>query len=1184
MRQKQCRCFPVLLALVAAVLFSSSAFADVTASVRGTVTDLSGAVVAGANVSLLNASNGFSRKAVTSSTGTYEFLEVPVGDGYVVQSEAAGFGKEEQTGIRLTVNQSLRIDFQLKPGATTEEVSVKAGTAQVETSVTQLGDVIEDQKIQALPLNGRSYLDLLGLQPGVAPVSAVSAVAGQTPGAGNVSVNGGRENANGFLVNGGSVEDTNSNSANIIPVLDSLQEFRVLTNGFDAEYGHFSGALVNVITKSGTNSLHGTAFEFLRNNALDARNYFDPAGPVGAFHRNQFGGVLGGPILKDRLFFFGDYQGTRESRAYTTPSAMVPTVAERSGNYADRAGELTGTVPGTGVPGDFASTLTARLGYAVTAGEPFYTPGCTSTAVCAFPNAVIPTQAWSPAALGTLKFIPQPTPGLGGSTFITNAFASTTDEDQFGTRIDLTTHMTGDWSFYYNYTNIQAVTPGNNPFFSYSTPHKAQQALFSNTLVWGANRINEFRANGTHSKAPGNAPIGGLGSLSSFGFVVGGQGIIAARPNIEGVPPMSFNNGLVLGSANEDGNYQTSIQASDEFSLILGRHTIKFGGAIGFARWDRLGGPNPNGGFSFDGAATGIDFADYMLGLPASFTQSSVQRFDGRTKMYDLFAQDSFRLSPELTLNYGLRWEVSQPWYDAGGKDEAFVPGQQSTVFPNSPQGWVFPGDKGIPKTLSFTRWNNFAPRFGVAYAPAASDGFARRLVGSAGQTSVRAAVGVFYTDYDNSGSNFETGDAPFGLYVNGSPHPYFEQPYTDYTTGANKLQPFPFVFPTGGNTNFAPYLPIAFSPAVSIHNRLPYSINYNLTWQRELGKSMILTAGYVGTQGRHLFQQIANNLGDPQLCLQIAALGGGCGPAGEDTIYNVNGQTFNGTRQYSVTSGKYLSQGLLDFGDNSYEATIGTSNYNSLQISLNKNLGDLHFLGAYTYGKAMDLGSGFYELTNPYNPGLSYGLSQFDITQNFVVSYGYNLPFARLFTSSNGVVKRLAGGWSLAGITRLTTGFPITFTDSSDGDDRSLCGCDLYGILGTNAVNLPNYDGTPIKKLNPRNSQHPFEYFDNAYNDSGPTSPFSFAEVGTGGNARRRFVHGPGLNQTDMALIKTTQITERVGFDFRVEFFNLFNHAQFLNPTGDINAGPPSGASGFGVVGSARDPRIGQGAVKIRF
>ena len=1178
MRMK-CRCIPVhaLLGFLIALFCTAPAFADVNASVRGTVADSTGAVVVGATVSLLNTTTGLSRKATTGPDGTYEFLEVPVGEGYAISAMATGFGKINKNGIRLTVNESLMMDFQLKPGQATVEVTVAAGAAQVETTNTQLGEVIEDRAVQAMPLNGRSYLDLLGLQPGVSPISAGG-------GAGNVSVNGERENGNGFMVNGGSVENTTSNSANIVPVLDSIQEFRLLTNDFDAEYGHFSGALVNVITKSGTNSFHGSAFEFLRNNALDARNYFDPVGPVGAFRRNQFGGVVGGPVVKNRLFFFGDYQGTRESRAYTTPSAQVLTAQERTGDFSDRASELTGTVPGSGIPGDFASVLTTRLGYKVTAGEPFYTSACTA-ASCVFPGAVIPTAAWSPAATGTLKFIPEPSPGLGGSIYISNKFPTTTTEEKFGTRVDLHTNRTGDWAFYYNYTNTQITNPGNNPNFSFTNPNKAQQGNFSNTRVWGANRVNEFRVNGTRSTAPGNAPVGGLGKLSSFGFVEGGQGIIPGRPAIEGVPDMGFNNGLSLGVANRDGNYQTAIQVSDAFSQIWGRHTFKFGGAYGYSEWNRRGGPYPNGSFGFDGAETGIDFADYLLGIPSSFTQSSAQELDARSKMIDLFGEDSFRVNPNLTLNFGLRWEVSEPWYDTKGKIQAFIPGQQSTVFTNAPTGWLFPGDKGIPETLAYTRWNNIAPRFGLAYAPSAPDGWLRGFLGGPGQTSLRAGGGIFYTDFDTLGQNFATGDAPFGLYVNGASNPYLEQPYTNFTTGANKLQPFPYVLPSGGNTNFASFLPIAFSPAFDTRNKLPYSINYHVTWQRELAGSTILTAGYVGTMGRHLFQQTANNLGNPQTCLTIATLGGGCGPGGEDSIYNVAGKTFNGTRQYSVTSGNYLSQGLLDFGDNSYESTIGTSSYNSLQVSLNKSAGDLHFLAAYTYGKALDHGSGFLEMTNPYNAKLSKGLSQFDMAQNFVVSYSYVLPFARLLQSKKGVGGRLLGGWSISGITRLTTGQPITFTDSSDGSDRSLCGCDLYGILGTNAVDLPNYDGTPIKTLNPRSSAHPFEYFANGYDSQGnPTSPFSFAALGTGGNARRRFLHGPGLNQTDLSFVKTTHIVERVGFDFRVEFFNVFNHTQFNNPNGDINAGAPSGSSGFGVVGSARDPRIGQVAAKLSF
>ena len=1159
------------------LLCSISVLADVNGAVVGTVIDSTGAVVAGVTVSLTNSGNGFARQTTTAKDGTYEFLEVPIGEGYAVTAEMAGFRKSEQTGIRLLVNQRLRVDFTLQVGKASEQLTVEANTVQVETSVTQLGEVIEDKKILSMPLNGRSYIDLLGLQAGVSPISATAnEPAGYANGsgsnsndAGNVSVNGQRENANGFMVNGGSVEDTSGNGANIIPVLDSIQEFRLLTNSFDAEYGHFSGALVNVITKSGSNSLHGTGFEFLRNTALDANDYFNAGLPVNVFRQNQFGGVIGGPIIKNRLFFFGDYQGTRAAHAIPGTRVQVMSTQERSnGDFSDQASSLTGLVPGSGTEGDFASVLSTRLGYTVTAGEPFYTPTCTTTAECAFPGAVIPQSAWSPAALGTLKFVPSPN---GGSDdfFTENGFLTTIDENKFGARIDLNTKSTGNWTWYYNFTNSSQNNPGlnGNPNFPYTRPFRAQQGNFSNTLLIGPTMVNEFRINATRSKNPGNYATGGLGKVSSFGFVEGGQGILPSRPAMEGVPLMSFSSGLSMGAAIQDGNYQTAFQVSDAFSKTWGRHTFKFGGALGYAEWARRGGPDPNGVYTIDGGQSGNQYVDYLLGIPSGFTQSSAQSLDARSKMGDLFAQDSFRLSSNLTVNYGLRWEVSEPWYDTKGRIQAFVPGQQSTVYANSPTGWLFPGDKGIPKTLAPTRWNNFAPRFGLAYAPSASSGLLKAILGGTGQTSIRAGAGMFYTNFDTTGQAFAMGDAPFGLFVNGASHPYLEQPYTNYGTGANNLQPFPWVPPTGADTNFAPFQPIAFSPAFNSHNKLPYSINYHLTWQRELWRSTIFSAGYVGSMGRHLYQQIANNLGNPQLCLQIAAAGGGCGPGGEDSIYTVGAQTYYGTRQYSVTSGKYLGLGELDFGDNSYESTIGTSSYNSLQVSLNRSMGAFHFLAAYTFSKALDYGSGFYDLTNPYNVKLSKGLSQFDITHNFVASYSYDLPFARWLSHQGGVAAKALGGWQIAGTTRFTTGVPITFTDSSKAYDRSLCGCDLFGILGFNAVDLPNYNGAPVKTFNPRD--HGGQYFD--------TTPFSEPAIGTAGNVRRRFLHGPGLNNTDVSLIKTTRVSERVGVDFRMEFFNLFNHAQFETPSGDIN-GP------FGFVTAAQPARIGQAGIKINF
>lgn len=316
------------------LLLSSPVLAEVTAGVLGTVVDPSGAAVPNATVVLKNPDTGLERRAKTNGSGDYEFLAVPVGDKYSVQAEAKGFEKSVQRGIKLVLNQKYRADFKLVVGAVTETIEVRSATTQVDTSSTQLGDVIEDKKITSLPLNGRSYIDLLGLQAGVVPISSEGAVSdrdvsGNLKG-GQVSVNGQRESANSFLVNGGDVEESVDNGASIIPTLDSIQEFRLLTNSFNAEYGRFSGAIVNVLTKSGTNEIHGSIYEFLRNEKLDARSYFDQE--RGDFKRNQFGGTIGAPVVKNKLFFFGDYQGTREVRGVSSGLINVPSLLERGGD------------------------------------------------------------------------------------------------------------------------------------------------------------------------------------------------------------------------------------------------------------------------------------------------------------------------------------------------------------------------------------------------------------------------------------------------------------------------------------------------------------------------------------------------------------------------------------------------------------------------------------------------------------------------------------------------------------------------------------------------------------------------------------------------------------------------------------------------------------------------------------
>jgi len=1170
-------------------LFAPVLWAQVSAEFLGVVADPSGSALPGVKVLLQNPDTGFSRSTTTDRTGTYEFLAIPAGDGYSISVEAQGFEKSEQKGLRLLVNQRYRVDFTLRVGRVTENVSVTGSPLQVESSSTQIGDVIQDQKIEALPLNGRSYLDLLGLQVGVvpegnpSPFQPVIAASGNLS-MGELSVNGQRENANSFMVNGAIAEDNGSNGAGVIPVLDSIEEFRLLTSAFDPEFGHFSGAVVNVITKSGTNSFHGSAFEFLRNTDFDARNFFNAT--RGNLQRNQFGGTAGGPLRKNRLFIFGDYQATRQNEGLSSGNVLVPSTAQKGGDLSapvavllanPALGGKSNGVRGDNLPGHMAAILTSRLGYTVNPGEPYFANGCNTIAdgqagTCVFPGGMIPTTAFDPAATGLLQFFPTPGGYAGNSSFpgfASSAYGEHVRDDKWGVRVDLTASSSDYWSFYYHFDDAKLNLPlgapntdgtfDNVPGFGYTLPSRAQLVVISNTKLLGPTKVNEAHVSYHRIAYPGPTPVQGLGKVSTWGFTEGGNGIIPANPPIEGVPDVIMNGlGLTMGAAITDGNFNNNWQVQDGFSWTVGKHTVKMGAEFAHHQWYRRGGPVPNGQFIFNGTETGIDFADFLLGAPDQYIQSSRQFLDARAKSGAIYAQDSFRARPNVTINYGLRWEFAQPWADSQNRIQAFVPGQQSTVFINSPTGWVFPGDKGIPSTLGHTRWDNFAPRLGIAYVPTPESEFWKKILGGPNQTSIRAAVGKFYTTIDTTGGDFETGDAPFGFYYVSPSLPILSLPFDARTTGGNPGQRFPFVQPASDGS-FAPFLPIGLSSAFNIHNVTPYSLDFNLTIQRQLSNSTILTVGYVGAQGRHLFQLQEFNPGNPKTCLAIAA----CGPFGEDTIYPISAtQTVYGTRPYSVTSGKYLSLGELDFSDNPYNSTNGNSSYNALQVTLDKKVGAVRFLAAYTWSRSFDDASTFTESVNPYNAGLSRGLSTFDVTNNFVVSYSYDFPFGRWASNSGSLAHKLVDGWQIVGVTRFTTGFPILLQET---DDRSLCGCDGQGI---HSLDLPNYNGQPIHRFNPRTNNS--QYFD--------TSVFSAMVLGVPGDSNRSFFHGPGINNWDMALHKQTKLAERTFLEFRAEFFNVFNHAQFLAPVGNFVA------SNFGQVSGARDPRIGQLALKLQF
>ena len=755
------------------------------------------------------------------------------------------------------------------------------------------------------------------------------------------------------------------------------------------------------------------------------------------------------------------------------------------------------------------------------------------------------------------------------------------NDDKFGMRIDLNSQSAGSLRFYYHFDNANVNDPypnSNVPGFPALTPSRAQQGNMGWTHAFGPTKVNDFTFNYTRSALNQFQPTAGLGSLTSFGFQEGGLGIVPAVPKLEGLPEITLALlGLSIGLPNSSTDqFNNTFQWADGLSIVKGRHTAKFGGDFRFIEINVRGVATEDGDFTFNGAETGNDFADYLIGAvtAGNFNQGAQALGNERSKYGALYAQDSFKLKPNFTLNYGLRWEVSEPYYDTQNMLEAFVPGLQSKIFPTAPTGWVVPGDPGVTKTIAPTRYGNLAPRAGLAYSPGFSDGVMGKIFGGSGKTSVRASAGIFYVAIEELGQFYEVGDAPFGLFFINPSADYLSEPYKTRTTGPDIGQRFPFVLPVGSgpfpNFNWAQAEPLAGSPGFKTDNVLPYSEHYDFSVQRQLGGSTILSAGYVGSRGHHLITQVSFNPGSAAQCLQIASLfasigeaSQGCGPFGEDTIYSFPGgsgapaQNFYGTRPYSATSGRLLNQGILDFQENSYVATWGNSDYDALQLTVQKNVGETQFLAAYTFSKSLDDSSALRDFTSPFDYRISKALSTFDMRHNFVVSYTWNLPFQKLLHPSHGWVRKASEGWQFSGITRFTSGLPIQLGSTLD---NSLCSC---------GFELPNYDDQPIQKFNPRDSAN-HQFFS--------TDPFSAQPLGTFGSANRRFFSGPGLNNWDVALHKMTHLTEGIQLEYRMEFFNAFNHAQFLPPSGTF------GTSNFGQVTSANDPRIGQMALKVYF
>lgn len=1193
-----------LIVTAIVVLTALSANASITGSISGTVTDPSGAVIADVKVTVISGSTGLRSSVVTDSRGFYRFSALAV-DTYDVAVNQAGFRQFHESGVHIDANSAIQIDVQLQLGQNTDTITVESNPVQVETQSTQMGDVIEGETITSVPLNGRAFIDLLSLQPGVSPYTGddtagglvAAPISGSTSN-GTQSINGGRPESNGFMVNGADAEEGIHNGAAIVPNLDSISEFRIITNNFNAEFGNYSGGQINVVTKSGNNEFHGDLFEFLRNTDLDAANYFSGRGD---FKQNQFGGIFGGPIRKNKLFFFGDYQGTKQILGATQHYA-VPTAADRTGNLIDQAASFAtandpnnNPIANTTTSSYWASNvLSQRLGYPVAVNEPYYyAPGmvtvdpatgaettysspCTSNdpvTGCVFPNAVIPASAWDSAAGNLLKYIPAPN-GDNGTTFTTSAYNEYLTDNKGGIRLDASFGKNLLFGYYFvdNYNVSNPYAAANVPGFTATTNGRAQMINLGLTTTLSSATVNDVRVVYLRNVNNINNPQGGTGvSLASLGFNTpwdgtGGIGNVSA--SMAGVPSMVFNNytfGVPFTTFDQRNN---TYQVIDNVTRVLGTHTIQFGGDVHYDQINLNGFTAENGQFNFTGAETGVDFADFLIGAPSGFIQGSPDIEHTRSKYYGAYIQDSWRAAPVLTLNYGLRWEASTPWYDTRNMIETLVAGEQSQVFPGAPAGLVLPGDPGVPRTLAPTKYTNFAPRVGLAYSPNATKGLLAKILGSQGTTSIRAGYGLFYQSIQQADTEQEIGDAPYGFFYQNATPPELSSPFLDRTTGNLMPNDFPFQFPPANvstrnpDTSFPWGLVEPISGGNYFYNKnvLPYTQDYELSLQRQVRSKTVVTLSYIGTVGHKLLTFVESNPGNQALCAHLnnpANVQSGtptCGPFGENGVYTTSGgSVVNGTR-YPFGP---------NFGSNAYMMSMANSSYNSLQASVQHNQKYAQLLVAYTWAKSIDNGSGALDATNPYNPHQSHALSIFDVPQVFVANYTVQLPIDR-WVGKLTAAQRLAAGWALSGITTYASGQPIQLTES---DDNSLSGTFLA------PVDVPSYANNGSKLFVDRNPRHGLPYFNPNY--------FVQEPLGQIGNAMRRFFVGPGMDNYNLALLKSTTLKEHKELQFRAEAFNVFNHAQFQNPSGNFNN---AGANGFGYVTAARDPRIMQLALKFLF
>lgn len=1178
-----------VLALATGVVFLAAQGAlgqNLYGKIQGVVTDPSGAAAPGIKLVATNTGTNITYDANSGADGEYVFLQLPVGN-YTIKASGAGFRTVTSTAISLRVDQIYTLNFKMELGQVSETVTVEAGAVQVQTANTQLGMVITGDTIRDLPLNGRNWTTLQQLQPGVMASSDRF---------GTYSTNGSQSQQNSFLINGQDSNDLPLNTPLVIPSPDAIGEFNMVTNTINPEYGRNSGAILNAVIRSGTNNFHGDAFEFYRDTFLNTKGFFQTKPSV--FHQHQFGGTIGGPVWKDHTFFFFSYQGTRFRQTQAGGSVVVFSPDQRNGDFS--AFDFNGAPPAAAgdaptnpnvsmfpMFGDANSPCPVSGGTMCPAGTYYgqaYDNNGNLITNGLFSTGVIPTQDFNSISANLMStFVPPP--NAAGNLFNFNPVTAG-KADQYLFQIDHTFNPNNSIQFY----GFFQTNPTNDTLpFTGSTlpgfPQQAQRHIKQYTATWNhtfnSNTLNEFRVGYTRFNFIAVKPLNSV-LPSSAGFNINPQNTSDA-----GIPRINVTGLFNLGFSNNgpQPRIDQTYQLTDNFSHVLGRHTLKFG-----FQARRFFVSNPfffqnNGVFTFDGSgsnSTGVPGADFLLGVPDSYGQSSGGFIDASAHEFYTFAQDSWKVTNDFTVNYGLAWQIDSPLTDHfnhGVAINCFRPGQQSFVFPTAPVGLVFPGDNGCSASGYKTGFTHFGPRLGLAWAPHAS-GWLGHLTGGPGKFSIRAGVGIYYNRGEEELTLQNLLAPPFSLIDGGISDlglagvtPGFASPFnsinpaavnytvyngsaaTNPTTAvtvptATLTNKYPFLPPTPGSpVDFGFYEPFSLN-VLDPNFAVPYTVNDNLTIQRELPGQMLLTFGYVGSFGRHLQRAYELNPGiNPAACA-----------ADPVCVSNRAIQGFVAPDNFKYDPFIFASVGQ--------QATDGTSHYNSFQASLQKRLSHgLTFLGSYTWAHSIDNGSSFENTsfgtrgTNPLVPGLNVGDSEFDARHRFVINYSYEIPV--LAAMKSGALGRIFQGWTLTGITTVQTGFPVNISNS--GFTSLTCWAFTFYGCPDNADQVV----AKVETLDPRNTAKHL-WFD-------PTD-FKKPAFGTFGNGGRNPFHGPGLWNTDLAIRKVTKITEGTSLELRLESYNTFNHTQFNLPNGNVNS------SSFGRITGAAAPRLVQLAAKFYF